>query len=95
MLAKLLVDGFPVRVFIFVVLFGLPGSVFPARAETADDKASENPANMIEFVRDNPSCIDFTDGCSVCTLADGNIVCSAPRIQCQVKALTCSRRIGF
>jgi len=65
------------------------------RAETADDKASENPANMIEFVRDNPSCIDFTDGCSVCTVADGNIVCSAPRIQCQVKALTCSRKIGF
>ncbi|WP_236776411.1 hypothetical protein [Agrobacterium tumefaciens] len=60
MLAKLLVDGFPVRVFIFGVLFGLPGFVFPAQAATADDKASENPANMIEFVRDNPSCIDFT-----------------------------------
>ncbi|KVK47180.1 hypothetical protein L905_00940 [Agrobacterium sp. TS43] len=51
----------------------------------------DNAATMAEFVRDNPSCVDFTDGCSVCIVADGKIVCSAPRIQCQVKELTCTR----
>ncbi len=46
----------------------------------------------MEFVRNNPSCIDFTDGCSVCTVSKGEISCSAPRIQCQVKPLICTRQ---
>ncbi|MGV1954888.1 hypothetical protein ACQZ5G_03220 [Agrobacterium sp. 22-214-1] len=66
--------------------FALPHSIV-----RAEDKAPDRSATMAEFVRDNPSCLDFTDGCSVCTVADGKIVCSAPRIQCQVKELTCTR----
>ncbi len=57
----------------------------------ADDKAPGKVFTMDEFVRDNPSCVDFTDGCSVCTVSDDRIECSAPRIQCQVRELTCTR----
>ncbi|MCZ7448481.1 hypothetical protein O8B93_12890 [Agrobacterium rhizogenes] len=86
------VDGFPAPRLIAVVLWTLPIFGSPDLAMAAEDKASENSATMTDFVRDNPSCIDFTDGCSVCTVADGKIVCSAPRIQCQVKELSCTRR---
>ena len=89
---KLPITTLLVRGFIFVVFGWLPVFAFPHLAAMADDNASENAASMTEFVRDNPSCIDFTDGCSVCTVTEGNIVCSAPRIQCQVKPLTCTRQ---
>jgi len=46
---------------------------------------------MKQFVQENPSCIDFTDGCSVCTVSQGEISCSAPRIQCQIKPLVCTK----
>lgn len=74
-----------------VVLLLLPFFAFPQWSARAEDKVPETSATMAEFVRDNPSCVDFTDGCSVCTVTDGKIICSAPRIQCQVKALTCTR----
>lgn len=93
MFGTLRIDRLVARGFIFVVFAWLSvfASTHPA-AKAEDGKSSENSASMAEFVRDDPSCIDFTDGCSVCTVAEGNIVCSAPRIQCQVKALTCTRR---
>ncbi|WP_338122485.1 hypothetical protein [Agrobacterium salinitolerans] len=74
------------------IVFLLPSFyAFLSSMAWAEDKAPDSAATMAEFVRDNPSCVDFTDGCSVCTVTDGKIVCSAPRIQCQVKALTCTR----
>lgn len=86
------VDGFPAPRLIAVVFWSL--SIFGSThlAMAAENKAPENSATMTDFVRDNPSCIDFTDGCSICTVTDGKIVCSAPRIQCQVKELSCTRR---
>ncbi|MDH6294845.1 hypothetical protein SAMN03159422_00493 [Agrobacterium fabrum] len=86
------VDGFPAPRLIAVVFLLLPIFSSPHRATATEDKALETSATMKDFVRDNPSCIDFTDGCSVCTVADGKIACSAPRIQCQVKELSCTRR---
>ncbi|WCK03181.1 hypothetical protein [Agrobacterium tumefaciens] len=86
------VDGFPAPRLIAVVFWALAIFGSPHLAMAGEDKAAENFATMTDFVRDNPSCIDFTDGCSVCTVTNGKIVCSAPRIQCQVQELSCTRR---
>ncbi|MFS8121232.1 hypothetical protein QD336_02300 [Rhizobium sp. BR 250] len=91
MIRALRVGRSPASCLFAAVFLLLPAFVFPYQA-AADDKAPQNAATMAEFVRDNPSCLDFTDGCSVCTVTDGKIICSAPRIQCQVKELTCTRQ---
>ena len=91
MFQALRIDGSLARHFIIVLLL-LSSFAFPHSIVRAEDKTPDRSATMAEFVRDNPSCLDFTDGCSVCTVADGKIVCSAPRIQCQVKELTCTRQ---
>ncbi|MGC4390558.1 MULTISPECIES: hypothetical protein [unclassified Agrobacterium] len=90
MFQALRIDGSLARRFMVVLLLSLFAS--PHSIVRAEDKAPDPSATMAEFVRDNPSCLDFTDGCSVCTVADGKIVCSAPRIQCQVRELTCTRQ---
>ena len=84
-------DGLTARPIISVLFACLSVFVFLHPVALADDKFIETRTTMEEFVRDNPSCLDFTDECSVCTITDGKIVCSAPRIQCQVKQLTCTR----
>lgn len=91
MARSLRIDGSLLPHLTIIGLLLLPFS-FQHSIAWAKEKAPESSATMVEFVRDNPSCIDFTDGCSVCTVTDGSIVCSAPRIQCQVKELTCTRR---
>lgn len=57
----------------------------------AEDNSAQTSKTMKQFVQENPSCIDFTDGCSVCTVSQGEISCSAPRIQCQIKPLVCTK----
>lgn len=91
MFQSLRINGSPGRHLMRVALLLPPFFAFPYSMAGAEDKVPDDAATMAEFVRDNPSCVDFTDGCSVCTVADGKIVCSAPRIQCQVRELTCTR----
>ncbi|MFF2321309.1 hypothetical protein ACFVTJ_09695 [Agrobacterium sp. NPDC058088] len=86
------IDGFPAPRLLALVFWSLPIFGSPHLATAAENRAPETSATMADFVRDHPSCIDFTDGCSICTVTEGKIVCSAPRIQCQVKELSCTRR---
>jgi hypothetical protein len=39
----------------------------------------------------NPSCVEWTDSCSVCVREKGDIQCSTPGPACLPKALVCTR----
>lgn len=88
MFAMLLDNGF----FKFHAAFVMAALLFSHSIAIGNEVDLQNSRTMKEFVQDNPSCIDFTDGCSVCTVSKGEISCSAPRIQCQVTPLMCTRQ---
>ncbi|MBB3609048.1 hypothetical protein [Rhizobium sp. BK602] len=45
---------------------------------------------MKEFMQTNPDCKEFTDQCSICTVADGKAECSTPQIACVKQAYQCT-----
>lgn len=65
----------------------------PAFSEDAAQPPTEDQAqmqSMKEFMQANPDCKEFTDQCSVCTLADGKAECSTPQIACIKQAYQCT-----
>ena len=46
------------------------------------------------YANDNPSCLEWTDGCTICTKAEGGeIACSTPGIACQPAGLQCRKSV--
>lgn len=52
-----------------------------------------SPANagqsLTGHIRDDPSCRQFNDGCSICLVEDGKALCSTPTIACTVTGWVC------
>lgn len=52
--------------------------------------AQAEPRPTEDFGNDNPSCVDWTDGCIVCEKQpDGAPACSTPGIACEQSAAHC------
>jgi hypothetical protein len=50
------------------------------------------PVPMQAYGSDNPACLEWTDGCTVCTKSEtGEIACSTPGIACQPAGLQCKK----
>ncbi|QND50410.1 hypothetical protein HB780_32410 [Rhizobium lusitanum] len=71
----------------------LISGISPAFSADAPQPATEEQArmeSMKEFIQTNPDCKEFTDQCSICTLADGKAECSTPQIACVKQAYQCT-----
>jgi hypothetical protein len=45
------------------------------------------------YATDNPSCLEWTDGCTICTKPDsGEPHCSTPGIACQPAGIQCKKK---
>lgn len=50
------------------------------------------PVSIQAYGRQNPACLEWTDGCVLCTSNAGVAACSTPGIACIPAGLTCKRR---
>ncbi len=46
------------------------------------EEAARPHKTLGDFMKANSKCVDFDDGCSICSLRSGELVCSTPRIAC-------------
>jgi len=45
------------------------------------------------YAQDNPSCLEWTNGCTICTKAEtGAPACSTPGIACQPAGIQCKKK---
>ena len=64
----------------------------PALADEAPTPAPTQDPTLAAFAVQNPTCLEWTDACSVCKRDDaGAAHCSTPGIACQPQALACSK----
>ena len=65
-------------------------------AWTEDPPKPDTPssdAQLLDYARDNPNCIGFTDLCQTCIRhSDQSIRCSTPGVACVRKSLTCTQQ---
>jgi hypothetical protein len=48
--------------------------------------------SMRTFMKENPLCANFSDGCSICQIDGNETVCSTPQTACIKREYTCSAR---
>jgi hypothetical protein len=68
-----------------------------ARAVADEEKAPPipppHPVPIQAYATDNPSCLEWTDGCTICTKPDsGEPHCSTPGIACQPAGIQCKKK---
>ena len=49
------------------------------------------PVPIQAYGRQNPACLEWTDGCVLCVSSEGRAQCSTPGIACLPAGLTCKR----
>jgi len=63
-----------------------------AVADESEKTPPQTVGQIVEkFFDENKTCIDLTDGCSVCTRQWGEVTCSTPAIACISHELQCTR----
>jgi hypothetical protein len=65
-----------------------------ARADQAKTPSvpASRPVSIQAYATDNPSCLEWTDGCTICAKSDtGAVACSTPGIACQPAGLQCKK----
>jgi hypothetical protein len=66
-------------------------SAFADQAKTPSVPA-RHPVPIQAYATDNPSCLEWTDGCTICAKSDtGAVACSTPGIACQRAGLQCKK----
>lgn len=66
-----------------------------ARADQAEAPAmpTSRPVPIQAYAGDNPSCLEWTDGCTICTKPEsGEPHCSTPGIACQPAGIQCKKK---
>ncbi|AVA21071.1 hypothetical protein NXC24_CH01408 [Rhizobium sp. NXC24] len=67
-------------------------AAFSADTVTTIEATPVPMESMRDFLQANPDCQQFTDQCSICTVANGKAECSTPQIACVKKAYQCTAR---
>ena len=49
------------------------------------------PVSIAAYGRQNPACLEWTNGCVLCSRSDGQSRCSTPGIACLPAGITCKR----
>jgi hypothetical protein len=66
-------------------------SAFADQAKTPS-VPTPRPVPIQAYANDNPSCLEWTDGCTICAkLETGAVACSTPGIACQAAGLQCKK----
>jgi hypothetical protein len=77
------------------VLVALLSAAVPALADE-EKTPSVPPAQAVPlgaYATDNPSCLEWTDGCTICAKPDsGEPHCSTPGIACQPAGIQCKKK---
>ena len=74
----------------FTILL-LLAALAPAAADDTSPAAKEKQT-LDSYATANKTCLEWTDGCAVCTRADGGTFhCSLPGIACQPTGLSCRK----
>jgi hypothetical protein len=74
----------------FVLLIAAAGAI--ADEATTPSVPAPHPVAIQAYATDNPSCLEWTDGCTICTKAEtGEPHCSTPGIACQPAGLQCKK----
>ncbi|MCW6508577.1 hypothetical protein [Lichenifustis flavocetrariae] len=65
----------------------------PASADSFKTPALKqgSPLSIQGYGRQNPGCLEWTNGCVICASSDGHAACSTPGIACTPAGLTCKR----
>jgi hypothetical protein len=80
------------RVAIWIVVCGAAGSGALADQARKPPMPPSHPVPIQAYANDNPSCLEWTDGCTICAKSDGGaIACSTPGIACQPAGLQCKK----
>lgn len=62
-----------------------------AYSDEPSSDGSESAQTIQGFAQTNPTCVDFTDQCSICSQESGELVCSTPKIACIKRELQCTK----
>ncbi|KSV64969.1 hypothetical protein N183_34455 [Sinorhizobium sp. Sb3] len=65
----------------------------PGADAVPEPRQTEN-ASLQDFIKANPDCVEFTDQCSHCVVANGVAECSTAEIACIKRENYCTRRIA-
>lgn len=65
----------------------------PVGDAVPEPRQTEN-ANLQDFIKANPDCLEFTDQCSHCAVVNGVAECSTAEIACIKQENQCTRREG-
>jgi hypothetical protein len=87
--------GFTARiryaVLVFALLMKTPGAT--ADQYKTPPIPAPHPVPIEAYADDDPSCLEWTDGCTVCTKAEsGEPHCSTPGIACQRAGVQCKKK---
>jgi hypothetical protein len=81
-----------VRMAIWIVAYGAAASGVLADQAKAPRIPPAHPVPIQAYASDNPSCLEWTDGCTICTKAEtGAPACSTPGIACQQAGIQCKK----
>lgn len=77
----------------------MAGMTVTHAADMPDADATATPqqtqdASLQDFIKANPDCVEFTDQCSHCVVANGVAECSTAEIACIKRENYCTRRIA-
>ena len=62
---------------------------FKTYATRVAGSAETDPHSLGSFMKQNPECSSFTDGCSVCLLTDHGLMCTPPVMICIRRPYAC------
>jgi hypothetical protein len=74
-----------------MLFFGGATVTFADQAKTPSVPTPHH-VSIQAYAHDNPSCLEWTDGCTICAKSEtGAIACSTPGIACQKAGLQCKK----
>jgi hypothetical protein len=80
------------RIAIAIIVYGAAVSGVLADQSKAPSVLPPHPIPIQAYGADNPSCLEWTDGCTICAKSEaGAIACSTPGIACQPAGLQCKK----
>ena len=80
------------RLLILILVISQVSYALADRAQTPSLPATR-PVPIEAYAEDNPSCLEWTNGCTICTKAEtGAPACSTPGIACQPAGIQCKKK---
>ena len=73
---------------LIAIAVGIPLAASAAAEGT--NAGSRDRTSLGELIASSPECTQFNDGCSICSVRNGEAICSTPGIACVAKGWACA-----